>query len=308
MSDTIFYKGKLKRGKSPLELFEKIKKSAQKTGTIKKWECTFDPDNRQIKILFGDDKSEDFILEFNEKGDFDGFCKVGFPMEGELFAHGKSEFKALLDVLYKAKSMFNSIEITDEYGLAESYWDSKRIQLTLRLLTSEEEDRVRRIYSKGYTTHERLLRAIMAEDMKMKFDDFCCYVNPYICCKDGDSLEIFRTIESYLYETAEYKKEGRLCEIPDHIYCDVGSIGFSVYAFLEGMSWIFFDGTGRWNTLNLEKRRSFSGKDAQVGLFFREKFAPLFIEETDSLKRCLLVYRYFVSVYDYLGFKFSGKV
>ncbi len=309
MADTIFYKGKLKRGKNPLEVFEKIKKGIKKKGPTKDWVCTIHEDIPKLQIDFPDNESENFILTFNEKGEFNSFCKVYFPLEGELFEDGKSEFKALLDAFYNAKSFFNNIEITDDFGLAESYWDSKRFKFDLRTLTYEEEQRVKRLYSNGYTTHEDLLRAIMAEDMEMPVSDLANYINIDICyAYNYDySPQIQIPLYSYLYETAVFCKEGRLCEVPDYMYYDLGKIYFSVFAFVEGISWIFLDGTGYDTVLNTEKKRAFSQKDAQVGLLFREKFAPLFLEETDELNRCILAYRYFVSVYDFLGFEYAGK-
>lgn len=309
MPDTIFYQGKLKRGKDPLDVFEKITKGIKKKGPTKDWSYTIDEERECLRIDFPDGKSESFVLEFNDKGEFQNFCKVYFPLEGEPFEDGKSEFKALLDALYKAKSMYRTIEITDDYGLAESYWDSKRFKFDLRQLSEEEDARVRRLYAAGNTTPEQMLRAVMAEDMGMTAGELRNYVNIDICYDEmEDSFgTVAQTLETYLYETAAFQKEGRLCEVPDLQYYDLGKISFSVFAFIMGMSLVFLDGTGMGTTIHLEKLRSFSQKDAQVGLLFREKFAPLFLEQTDPLERCILVYRYFVSVFEYLGFVFVGR-
>lgn len=179
MSDTIFFKGKLKRGRDPLEVFEKIKKGIKKKGPTKNWICKIDENRKDFFIDFQDEGSETFSLQFNEKGEFNDFCKVAFPLEGDLFEAGKSEFKALLDILYSAKSMFNSIEITDDYGLAASYWDSKRFKSDFRNLTAEEEARVRRLFAEGFTTHEQLLMAVMAEE--------------YASCLTGSVLNLAHT-------------------------------------------------------------------------------------------------------------------
>lgn len=309
MSDTIFYQGKLKRGKDPLDVFEKIAKGIKKKGPTKDWNCTIDEESQFLKIDFPDGKSESFVLKFNEKGEFQDFCKLYFPLEGDLFEDGKSEFKALLDALYKAKSMFRTIEITDDYGLAESYWDSKRFSFHLRQLTAEEDARVRRLYEAGNTTQEQLLRALMAEDMGMTVEELCDYINIDICYDEMENSfgRVAATLETYLYETAAFGKEGRLCDLPDWQYYDLGKISSSVFAFIMGMSLVFLDGTGMDTTLHLEKLRSMGTKDAQVGLVFREKFAPLYLEQTNSLERCILVYRYFVSIFEYLGFAFVGR-
>lgn len=307
MSDTIFYKGKLKRGKDPLLVFEKIKKGIKKKGPTKNWTYTVDEGKKSLCIDFQDDESETFVLEFNEKGEFQDFCKVFFPLEGEQYEDGKSEFKALLDILYNAKSMFSSIEITDDYGLAESYWDSKRFKTDFRNLTAEEDSRVRRLYAEGYTTHEQLLMAVMAEDMGMSVDELRNYKNDSIMFTTCFP-SIYYTLETYLYECAEFRTEGRLCEMPDWKYNDPGVVMFSVAAFVQGISWVFFDGTGPYKELYLGKKRIATPKDQQVELLFREKFAPLFMNEDSPLEKCILVYRYFVSVYDYLGFRYVGRI
>lgn len=305
MSDTIFFKGKLKRGRDPLEVFEKLKKGIKKKGPTKNWICKIDENRKDFFIDFQDEGSETFSLQFNEKGEFNDFCKVAFPLEGDLFEAGKSEFKALLDILYIAKSMFNSIEITDDYGLAASYWDSKRFKSDFRNLTAEEEARVRRLFAEGFTTHEQLLMAVMAEDMEMSVEELRGYENKKF--PDDFEYSIYHTLETYLYETAEFQKEGRVCELPDW-HWDPSSFLFSFFAFFNGISWVFFDGTGPYKEIYLGKKRITNPKDKQVELLFTEKFAPLFMKEEDPLEKCILAYRYFVSVYDYLGFRYVGRV
>ncbi len=49
-----------------------------------------------------------------------------------------------------------------------------------RELTVDEYKRVERLYAEGYTKHEELLRAIMAEDMEMSYQEFVNYENPDI--------------------------------------------------------------------------------------------------------------------------------
>lgn len=304
MSDTIHYEGKIKRGKDPVEVFQKISRGIKKKGPTKDWVCVVDEEEEYLRITFSGN-SEDFVLHFDEKGAFYDFCKVDFLDRED----GTDEFHALIDAIYNAKSMFSRIELTDDYGLAEEYWDSKRFKIKFRELTQEEKERVLRLYSAGYTTHERLLLAIMAEDMEMSVDELTDYINidipffpvPYAFPK------VFQTLGSYLYETAEYQKEGRLCELSELTHYDLGAVGFSEFAFVEGLSWVFFDGTGYGTSINLEKKPAFGQKVVQVNLLFREKFAPELMKTEDPIDRCLLVYRYFVSVYDYLGFKYVGR-
>ncbi len=310
MSDTIFYKGKLKRGKKPDEVFEKITKKIKKKGPTKDWICEISEDKSKLRIIFPGGMSEDFCLSFDAKGNFNDFCKVDFPLEGELFEDGKSEFKALLDALYNARKLFNHIEISDDYELAAAYWDSKHIKFELRELTDEEYNRVKRLYLEGIESHEELIWKILAEDMEISVEEVKKYKNIDVGCFSEERFwpSIYPIAETYLYETSGFRKEGRLCFMDEMKYYDLGVIGFSIFAFQQCLSWVMFDGYGWWESVNLEKQRIFSQKDAQVGVFFRERFAPLFIKEERLLERCLLVYRYIVSVYEYLGFNFMGRV
>ena len=52
----------------------------------------------------------------------------------------------------------------------------------------------------------------------------------------------------------------------------------------------------------------FGIKHVQEMRFFEEKFLPLFIAETDTFKQCILAHCFMVSVYEFIGFKFIGKI
>jgi hypothetical protein len=151
-----------------------------------------------------------------------------------------------------------------------------------------------------------MLRSIMADDLGMSFDEFYNYVNYDIALGDEKNPPIFWSLETYLFESASFRGE-RLCEISELQYYDLGSIAFSTYAFVEGISWIFLDGSGYGNEFDLQRKKAFTQKDAQVGLFFREIFIPLYLQEETDFEKTVLAYRYFLSVYDYLGFKFEGR-
>lgn len=308
MSDTIFYKGKLKRTKTPAEVFAKIQKAVKKKGPTKNWICTVDDENQTLFIDFNDGKSETFGLSFNGL-EFNDFCKVYFPLDGELFEDGKSEFKALLDVLYSAKSMFSKIEITDDYCLAETYWADKRFKIKFRELTEEETARVRRLFDAGYTTHEDMIKAVIAEDMGMSVKNLETYVNPSINNADSDCLPYAGMLETYLYEATTYQKKGRTCEQPNYEYYDLSSLCFSIYAFALGLSELFFDEFEEYaNICPNVKKGSFGAKHAQVRLLFREKFYPAYTKEDDAYKQCILAYRFFLSTLDYTGFQYAGRI
>ena len=86
MSDTIFYSLKLKRNKTPEQVFEKIKKAVKTKGATAKWSVS--TEDQSLWIDFGDGASETFCLVFNNK-EAGGACKVAFPMGGELFENAK---------------------------------------------------------------------------------------------------------------------------------------------------------------------------------------------------------------------------
>lgn len=203
MTDTIYISGKLKRNILISELYEKISKSIKKKGPTKLWECHMTEFGDTIIIDFNDEGSETFGLTFNEKNEFDEFCKVDFPLEGDLFEDGKSELKALIDILYKCRNMFSRFKISDDYGIASAYWECKRIKIQLRELTDEEIIRLMRLYSDGNNTHESLLLAVMAEDMGMTVDELKKYRNYELKVEDDYWPQIYRPLETYLYETSE---------------------------------------------------------------------------------------------------------
>lgn len=307
MSDTIFYNMKLKRTKAPIEVYEKLaKRLHKKNGPTRKWECTFEPDREALVIDFHDEESETFVAVLSKKETYHGFCKVYFDLGDGLF--GKScQFKALLDAFYSVRNMFSVIEFSDDFELASGYWDSKRFKFEYRELTDEEMKRVERLFAEGYTTHESLLRAIMAEDMALPYEEFVNYVNPHVAM-DLEEEKITNTILTYIYETAEFQKEGRVYDLPPGELLDLGKFTFSQWSFMEAVAWIFCDGTGYQSEITLEKHRCMMPKLAQMDLVYREKFAPLFIEEKDAFNRCVLAYRFFMSTYEYAGFKYVGRI
>jgi len=295
----------LKRSCNPLEVFEKLdKKINRKKGPTGNWECTYNPDNESILIDFGDDKSETFCLELNSKEIYNGFCKVYFDLGPDSFAED-SEFKALLDIFYSIKNKFSLIEFSDDYGLAAGYWDSKRFKFEYRDLTDEEYERVERIYNQGYTTPEKLLRAIMAEDMEMPYQQLVKYENPDISMGRYYG-KIYNTLLTYVYETSEFRNEGRVSDSLAFYVGDPDKHTFAIWAFMEGISWIFCDGSADQNKITLDKHFCSTPVISQIDLIYREKFAPLFLKENDALKKCVLVYRYFLSVYGFAGFKYGG--
>ena len=315
MSDTLFISGKKKRTATIIDIFDKIAKGIKKKGPTKNWVCRVDEENSAILINFNDEKSEAFILSFGDKNEFSSICKLYWPIDEKNGSAEGEILQTLLDLIYRAKSKFNSISVTDDYGLAEGYWESKKYKFVFRELTDDEVKRVERLFNQGFTKHEDLLRAIMAEDMEMDYADIKGYENPEVAMGWQHIGSINNTLMSYIYETSAYGDEGNVSNMMLKFFGDPNKYMMALMAFYDGVAWAFCDGTRSDFEASMDpksaleittrKHRCWSAVDAQVDLMFRDMFAPQFINEKDPLKRCILAYRYFVSVYDFCGFKFS---
>ena len=306
--DTIYYKLKLKRTRTPSEVFEKMRKSIKKKGATKDWTYDISPDGTSMCVDFGEDKGETFRLSFNEKKQCEGFCKVFFPLSGELFDNEKtSEFKALINMIYSARSSFAEMEVSDEYGIAESYLDSKVNKIALRELTAEETERAERLFGEGHTDIPDFLNALMFDLRGLPYsDDFIPYINRritvnYIMFWGSNNPEIREFFpafaESFLYETTEYNGEGRLYKVKKY-YEDLSGVYHSVCGFCFGMEQVcrYRDFKSGWDP-----------KSVQVFRLYQGKYLPLLEAEDSDLGRCRLAYRFFVSILEFLGFKYVGR-
>lgn len=306
--DTIYYKLKLKRTRTPSEVFEKMRRSIKKKGATKDWTYDISPDGTSMWVDFGEDKGETFRLSFNEKKQCEGFCKVFFPLSGELFDdEKKSEFKALINMIYSARSSFAEMEVSDEYGIAESYLDSKVNKIALRELTAEETERAERLFGEGHTDIPEFLNALMFDLRGLPYsEDFIPYINRrisvnYIMFWGSYKPEIRAFFpafaESFLYETTEYNGEGRLYTVKKY-FDELTGVFFSVCGFCFGMEqvcryWDFKSGC--------------DPKTTQVFRLYQGKYLPLLETENSDLGRCRLAYRFFVSILEFLGFKYVGR-
>lgn len=131
---TLFYTLKLKRTRTPIEVFEKMSKSVKKKGATKNWVCTVDENS--LRVEFNNGFDDEIVFIFDNKGVCDSFCTPMFPISGDEFDdEKKSEFKALLNMIYSARTSFSEMKITDDYGISESYLDTKVNKIALRELT-----------------------------------------------------------------------------------------------------------------------------------------------------------------------------
>lgn len=305
--NTIFYTLKLKRTKTPMEIFEKMKKSVKNKGATKNWICTIDSENESMYIDFCDEKSEPFRLSFDDKKICKGCCKVFFPLSGELFDdEKKSEFKALINMIYSARTSFSEMKITDDYGISESFLDSKVNKIALRELTADETERAERLIKDGHTNVREFIMALMYDYRNLKYsEDFIPYLNPEIgqrpmifwegCSRYDELFDAFT--DSFLYETTEYQDKGRLYNVRDY-YGDLNGVFFAVFAFISGLETI----TG----CHIHEK-GWDPKSTQVLRLYYNKCKPLMESERSDHAKCILAYRFFVSSMDYLGFIYVGS-
>jgi hypothetical protein len=310
MSDqtTIFYRLKLKRTKTPMEVLEKMQKSVKKKSATRNWICTIDSSERSMTVDFGDEKSETFRLSFDDNKVCESSCKVFFPLSGELFDdEKKSEFKSLINMIYSVRTSFAEMKITDDYGISESFIDSKVNKIALRELTEDETKRAERLFADGYTSIKEFITALMYNYREIPYsEDFIPYINrriggstPIMFWDQCDSIsDFFRAFaDSFLYETTEYQDKGRLYTVDDY-YCDLNGVFFSVTAFVMGLEVI---------TGYQIHEKGWDPKSTQVLRLYYNKFLPLIEAEEADFRKCVLSYRFFVSIMDYLGFKYVGK-
>lgn len=313
MADTIFFTLKLKRGKTTGELFEKMKKSVKPKGATKNWICEIDGNHGIFSIDFNDQKSEAFVLSFNEKRVCDGFCKVYFPLEGDDFNdEKKSEFKAFMNMLYSARAFFSKMEISDDYGITASFLDSKKYKITLRMLDSQETRRAERIFNNGHTELREFIMALLFDLRGLDFaEDYKSSINMSAASADSvkryekeyrefgyanESFLFGAFVDSFLYETAEYQNKGLLRKTQEYFDSDFNSVLFSVSAFQIGVMQL----------IGIDHFRAADDKSGQVLKLYEHSFLAAYNEEKDAFLKCVLGYRYFMSIYDYLGFRYAG--
>lgn len=300
MSDTIFYRGKLKKTCSINDIYEKCLSAIKKSGPTKNWRCTFDEQNQKVVVDFNDGESENMIFEL-EYRQLNGFCKVFFPMEGDMYEKS-SPFFACMKMLYSLKKFFNEFEVSDDYGAWEGFLEAMKYRAKLRELTDEERDRVNKAYENGYNNHEDMLLMFIAEDLNIPVDaNIVDYFD-----KDYYGYEeehrIFYVLEMWVYETCTYGKQGRACDIGEGAKTALNGFSMSLAAFTLGVEEMFGSSWG----FEPDDKRAFGSKHAIVRKMFREKFAPEF-NKADSYEKCVLSYRFFVSALEYSGFTFVGK-
>lgn len=312
MADTIFFTLKLRGGKTSGELFEKMKKFVKPKGATKNWACQVDGDGGIFSINFNDEKSEAFVISFDKKNVCSGFCKVYFPLEGDDFTdEKKSEFKALMNMLYSVRAFFSKMEISDDYGITASFLEGKKYKITLRELNPRETERAKRIFKGGHTRLREFITALLFDLRGLDFtEDYKSSINMNAAAANSvlqyekeykefgianEFLLFGAFIDSFLYETAEYQNKGLLRETQEYFDSDFNSVLFSVSAFQIGIMQL----------IGIDNFRAADNKSGQVLKLYEHSFLPAYNNENDPFNKCVLGYRYFISVFEYLGFKYA---
>lgn len=303
MSDTIFYKLKIKKTRTPMEVFGKMIKKIKPRGATKRWTYTINEEETCMVVDFGDDESESFVVDFSNKV-AEGFCKVGFPLEGEIFEEEKtSEFKALVNLIYCARTSLSEMEISDDYGLAQDYLESKFIKIKMLELSPEQTDRIRKLYDSGKKTPRDIMTAILMQELNIpESEDPLKYV--WKGCVTGYDLkgkfDMINFVDTYLYKTAAYKKT----PIPQYDsvdYYNPSSLYFAVYAFCLAVQAVC-----NYESEQFEHRKvvcyPFGSSHLQVLRLYWSKYMPDYEKLTDDYEKCILAYRFIVSVYEFCNF------
>lgn len=311
MGDTIFFTMKLKSNKTTKELFEKMKKSVKHKDATKNWICEVDGGSGVFSINFNDGKSEPFVISFNEKNVCDSFCKVYFPLEGDDFNdEKKSEFKALMNMLYSVRTFFSKMDISDDYGITTSFLDSKKYKITFRTLNSQEIERAEQFFNNGHTELREFIIALLIDLRKLDFvenyklsinmdavsaNSVKQYEEEYRQFGFANEFLLFSAfVDSFLYETAEYQNKGMLRKTQEYFDSDFNGVLSSVSAFQIGIMQL----------IGVDNFRAADYKSGQVLKLYEHSFLASYNEEKDAFNKCVLGYRYFISIYDYLGFKY----
>lgn len=304
--DTIFYTLKLKRTRTPAELFEKMVKSIKKKDVTKNWTYTIDTEKQILFVDFGDEMSETFSISFDEEKICNDFCKVYFPINGELFDDEKrSEFKALLNMIWSARTMFSKMDVSDDYGLATDFLESKKYKLSLRELTEAENSLGRELYESGLTKYPDFIIGIILRGLDIPVNDkWYNHVNmdlPFVRENMKDEITcMWPFFETYVYEAAEYKN----VRVKYHrdFNSDFTGLWFSVGAFKMMIDELYHFR----DYFNHNSNNSFGVKHAQLRRVYKDKVYPLLDSMPDCFEQCCIAYRFFLSAFDFCGFKYVG--
>lgn len=307
MGESLYYKGKIKRGREVADFFETLQKGIKKPFK-KKWVITEDVEHKSFIIDFNTDECGIFELKLTDKNEFEGFCYMDIGDETEDGTGLGENIKALLDMFYKAKSYYNSFSVSDDYEICANYLENKKYRCTYRELNQIEKERVLRLFEAGNQTHREFLIALMSEDMNMDKNKFLEYIIDDTKFYDGFSVNKYEKemigVLNFLWETTTFKKDGIiLCNYPEEFFYDINALFFAVYPFAEIMKVLlkYDESQGKMEIRN----RHACPQDKQMDLLFCDFFLPAFLNCDNALSKCMETYRFFLSAGEFLKLNFK---
>lgn len=276
MACTFYYKGKLKKKFKTTDLFNEIIKELDKTM------CKYKLESDEDLLININNKSEPLRIKF-ENNRINGFCKIELE-----------DYNKMLEIIYSIKHMFYIFEFDDDYGLWIDFIAKKNpSKIKMRELTQEEINEVNQFDYKSLPSRSLLL-GIIAKDIKKNKNDKVSYqylvenINPNVPSYNPqlNFMEMYAILETWIYETMTYKDYGKVNEIDKN----TKGLTTNMLSFSFGICEILFQQFGG----------SIGEKQSQIRkLFEQEIYNKKLMIDNDSF----LMYRFVLSVLEYLGFK-----
>lgn len=303
MGFTLTYEGKLRWTKQPEQIYDKMCTYIAKHKAASRWSATLLHDT--VILDFGNGHSEPFVMEFHDGYVF-GSYTPDVPVNLERLEIQKGDFRNLLSLLMTFQKSFQVWHIKDPYGLYQAYSVYKQLRIKVRDLTDSEYRRVFRIHRNGYKTPDAFLLAVITEDLGLSdCSELELHMNPNI---DRElfrcPIRLYPILATWLYETASCRGF-RVSELdpevhPAHVISDVDA---DVKSFIFGIEHFFSVTSEKFGTIPGYLNEAVN----QIRMLYEYIYLPALHAQYDTAMQMLVVYRHFVSIYEYLGFTFVGS-
>lgn len=278
MSCTIFYKGKLKKKYLISEFFEIIINDISING----WKYSIE-DNTLI-IDYDNSISEPLIFKFNDH-EFNGFCKV--------ISEDNNIYELIFNLFYENKSLFYRLDIDDDFGLWNDFIAKKEpCKIKLRDLTDKELEFILK-FDKNISSID-VLYSIIANDITGNstkeniYELLVSNINPNVPSYDANSssTNIFCILETWLYKVMQYKDYGYIKDISMETKGLINDIQVFSFGIAECVLFVCGGCIGT--------------KQSQIRKLYMQE---VYNKKINIQKDHILMYRFVLSVLDYLGFK-----
>jgi hypothetical protein len=303
MAHTIFYKGKLKETCTPDDVFSKVVHFIKPKGVTKAWSYVKDEweGHKRLVIDFGDNKSENLVFCF-PNSEIEGFCKTNFyhsdsPNDKVAANLANKQFEVVLNIFYSIRILFSKYEVSDDFEVWNDFFASKQAnEPVFRELDDKETAKVSELYNNGHCNPCDLMLGIIGRDLGGKQgDDLYDYIKADYCPfgKIYNDLIEYSIASTWLHETMCVTKTNARINLPYPATNDSASACAFVIAELLGAEPHPRSGGGFY-------------KISQMMKFYDEQYLPLLKEESDNYKKCVLAYRFIMSLLDFAELKYVG--